>query len=89
MKHLSWDLKKNDLIKSKRGISFEEIAYLIEPGKILGIEENPRHLSQRLYIFEIDNYAVVEPFTETEKKIILKTAFPSRKFTKLYNLKGK
>lgn len=41
MKYLAWDLQKNELIKQERGISFEEIAYLIEAGRILGIEENP------------------------------------------------
>jgi len=87
MKYLNWNSQKNYLLKLERGISFEEIAYAIESGKILGIEENPGYPNQKLYILEIDNYAVVVPFVETKDEIFLKTAFPSRKYTKRYGLK--
>jgi len=40
MKYLNWDLEKNETLKHVRGISFEEIAYLIESGQILGIAES-------------------------------------------------
>ena len=88
MKYLNWSSKKNDLLKSERGISFEEIAYLIESGQILGIEEKPGRSNQKIYILEIENYAVIVPFVEKEREIFLKTAFPSRKYTKRYGLKG-
>ena len=70
-----------------RGISFEEIAYLIESGQIVGIEENPGRPNQKIYILEIDDYAVIVPFVETDNEIFLKTAFPSRKYSKRYGLK--
>ncbi len=89
MKCLVWDSEKNELLKLERGICFEEIAYHIEAGKILAIEENPGYSSQEMYILEIENYAVVVPFVETDDEIFLKTAFPSRKYTKRFNLKGK
>jgi len=41
-----------------------------------------------MYILEIDNYAIVVPSVENENEIFLKTAFPSRKYTKRYGLKG-
>lgn len=88
MKYLSWSSDKNELLKQTRGISFEEIAYLIESGKLLGIEENPTHPNQKLFVIEVENYAVIVPFVETETDIFLKTAFPSRKYTKRYGLKG-
>ena len=88
MKYLNWDSEKNQLLKHMRGISFEEIAYLIESGQILGIEENPGRSNQKMYILEIENYAVVVPFVEKDNEIFLKTAFPSRKYTKRYRLKG-
>lgn len=88
MKYLNWDPEKNELLKRVRGISFEEIAYLIGSNQILGIETNPARPYQKIYILEIGNYAVVVPFVETEDEIFLKTAFPSRKFTKRFNLKG-
>ena len=45
-------------MKQVRGISFEKIAYLIEAGQILEIEENPGRSNQKIYILEIENYAV-------------------------------
>lgn len=89
MKYLNWDFEKNEILKQVRGISFEEIAYLIESGQILGIEENPGRSNQKIYILEIENYAVVVPFIENNDEIFLKTAFPSRKYTKRYGLWGK
>ncbi|BBO81246.1 hypothetical protein DSCO28_18120 [Desulfosarcina ovata subsp. sediminis] len=88
MKYLNWGLEKNELLKSERGISFEEIALLIESGNILGIEENPGYPNQKIYILEIMNYAYIVPFVENENETFLKTAFPSRKYTKRYGLKG-
>jgi len=88
MKYLNWDSGKNQLLKQERGISFEEIAYLIESGRLIGIEENPGHPNQKMFILEIDNYAVIVPYVENDDEIFLKTAFPSRKYTKKYGLKG-
>jgi uncharacterized DUF497 family protein len=88
MKYLNWDSEKNEILKHVRGISFEEIAYLIESGQILGIEENPGRSDQKMYILGIENYAVIVPFVEKDNEIFLKTAFPSRKYTKRYRLKG-
>jgi len=53
----------------------------------MGIEENPGYPNQRMYILNIEDYAVVVPFVESEEEIFLKTAFPSRKFTSRYGLK--
>jgi hypothetical protein len=88
MKYLTWNSTKNEILKRERGITFEELAYLIESGQIIGIEENPGRSNQKMYILEIDNYAVIVPFVENDKEIFLKTAFPSRKYTKKYGLKG-
>lgn len=88
MKYLNWNLDKNEILKAKRGISFEQIAFLIESGHILGIEENPKRPNQKIYIIEIEGYAVIVPFVEESNEIFLKTAFPSRKYTKRYGLKG-
>ena len=88
MKYLNWNSGKNEILKRERGISFEEIAYLIVSGQVIGIEENPEYPNQRMYVLEIDNYAIIVPYVEDDDKIFLKTAFPSRKFTKKYGLKG-
>ncbi len=85
---MNWNSEKNVILKSERGISFEEIVCLIESGQILGIEENPGRPNQKMYVLEIENYAVIVPFVEKDNEIFLKTAFPSRKYTKRYGLKG-
>lgn len=87
MKYLNWDKEKNEILKKERGISSEEIAYLIESGNIITIEENPSRPSQKIYVLEVNNYIVIVPFVENEKEIFLKTAFPSRKYTKIYGSK--
>ena len=88
MTYLNWNPEKNEILKRERGISFEEIAYLIESDQVIGIEENPGYPNQKMYILEIDNYAIVVPYVENNGEIFLKTAFPSRKYTKKYGLKG-
>ena len=88
MKYLNWSLEKNEILKAKRGISFEQIAFLIESGHIVGIEENPKRPNQKIYILEIEGYAVIVPYVEEGNEVFLKTAFPSRKYTKRYGLKG-
>jgi len=87
MKYFNWSVEKNEILKQTRGISFEEIVYLIQSGNLLGIEGNPGYPNQKIYIVEVDNYAVIVPFVETDTEIFLKTAFPSRKYTKRYGLK--
>jgi uncharacterized DUF497 family protein len=88
MKYLNWNSGKNETLNRERGISFEEIAYLIESGQIIGIEENPSRPTQKMYILDIENYAIIVPYVENDNEIFLKTAFPSRKYTKRYGLKG-
>ena len=88
MKFLNWSYLKNEILKASRGISFEEIVYLIESGQILGVEENPGRSNQKIYVLEIKGYAFIVPFVESENEIFLKPAFPSRKYTKRYGLKG-
>jgi uncharacterized DUF497 family protein len=88
MKYLNWNSEKNEILKRERGISFEEITYLIESDQVIGIEENPGYPNQRMYVLEIDNYAIIVPYVENDDEIFLKTAFPSRKYTKKYGLKG-
>jgi len=37
---------------------------------------------------EINNYAFIVPFVEKDNEVFLKMAFPSRKYAKVYDLKG-
>ena len=88
MKYLNWNPEKTDILKRERGISFEEIAYLIESDQVIGIEENPGYPNQKMYVLEIDNYAIIVPYVENTDEIFLKTAFPGRNYPKKYGLRG-
>ena len=83
-----WDEGKNRTLKETRDISLEEVAQLILDKNYLAILENPARLDQRIFILTYRGYTHVVPFIiDEEDNIILKTAFPSRKFHKLYGEK--
>lgn len=87
MKHFDWDEKKNAKLKLEREIGFEDVVTAIHEGDLLVTLNHPnkeRYPNQKIYIVNIENYAYVVPFIETEGKKILKTIYPSRKMTKKY-----
>ncbi len=91
MKYFAWSNEKNQLLKSERNISFEDIVFHIEKKDILDIVEHPnqeKYEGQRVFIVNINNYAYLVPFVESEREIFLKTFIPSRKATRTY-LRGK
>jgi hypothetical protein len=54
---------------------------------LLDIVENPhqeRSKDQKIFIVNINNYAYLVPFVESEREIFLKTIIPSRKATRKY-----
>jgi uncharacterized DUF497 family protein len=88
---LRWSDDKNNFLLNERGVSFELIAMAIKDKRILKVIKNPSSNfdNQMIVIIAINNYAYIVPFVvnEEKKEIFLKTAFPSRKATKLYNLR--
>lgn len=91
MKYFSWDKEKNQLLKVERNISFEEVVFHIEKKDILDIVEHPnqeKYQGQKIFIININNYAYLVPFVESEQEISLKTIIPSRKATRQY-LRGR
>jgi hypothetical protein len=89
MKLFSWNGEKNRQLKAGRDVSFEEVVFCIEQGKLLDIVEHPnkeRYEGQRIFVV-IRGYAYLVPFVESEHTVFLKTIIPSRKATKQY-LKG-
>ena len=82
---IHWDDGKNNQLISERGISFNEIAEIILNEQYLDILENPNRENQMIFIININDYIYVVPFIIDEyENIILKTAYPSRKFNKIY-----
>ncbi len=87
MKYFSWNNEKNQLLKTERNISFEEVVFYIEKKQILDIVEHPnqeKYKGQKIFIINIHNYAYLVPFIENEEGIFLKTIIPSRKATEKY-----
>ena len=90
MKTFSWNGEKNTLLKAERQISFEEIVLYIEMGYLLDVLEHSnqeKYKGQRVFVMQVDEYAYLVPFVETEDEVFLKTIVPSRKATRKY-LKG-
>ena len=91
MKLFSWSPAKNEKLKQDRGVSFEQVVFSIESGRLLDVLEHPnpdKYEGQRLYVVEIENYAYIVPFVDRENERFLKTIFPSRRYTKIYLRKG-
>ena len=82
-----WDPEKNEKLKKERGISFEEIAFLLGSGCLWAVTKHSnedKYTNQRIFLIPIDGKIIAVPFLQDREKIFLKTAFPSRKMTKLY-----
>lgn len=80
--------EKSQLLKSTRGVSFEEVRDAIENGNLLEDIAHPsqKRSNQRMYVVQLKEYAYAVPYvTDLEKKkIFLKTVYRSRVLTKIY-----
>ena len=80
-----WDNQKNRRLIAERGLSLEVFAALILEKKYAAILKNPSRMEQKVFIIPYQNYTYVVPFIiDDDKNIVLKTAFPSRKYHKKY-----
>jgi len=87
MKTINWNKEKAEQLRNdvtRNNVGFERCTVAIENGDILAVIDNPTRSNQRMFILNIEDYAYVVPFIETEEEIFLKTVFPNRKKTKLY-----
>ncbi len=86
-----FSFEKNELLKSTRNISFEEVITCIQNGGLLDnkIHHSSDRSHQRLYIVRVLGYVYIVPYVinQPKKQIFLKTIYPSRRYTKLY-MKG-
>jgi hypothetical protein len=77
--NIIWDDEKDKKLKKDRGISFEEY---------IDIVKHPKRPGQSLFILPVKGYIHAVPFVfDEDNNIVLKTAFPSRKFHKKYGQK--
>ena len=84
-----WKEEKNDLLKQHRNISFEQIILSVENKQIIDILEHPnqnKYKGQIFILVERDNYVYVVPaaISDSGEECLLKTIFPSRKYTDKY-----
>jgi uncharacterized DUF497 family protein len=87
MKYFDWSIEKNELLKSERGISYEDVIIALNEETILAILPHPNQKkdpNQQIFVLAINNYAYLVPYIETEDTIFLKTIIPSRQATKKY-----
>jgi hypothetical protein len=80
-----WDKAKAARLLEPRQISLVEIADLLLERRFLAILENSSHPEQMVFVVPYKDYTHVVPFVvDEENNLILRTAFPSRKFHKIY-----
>ena len=87
MKLISWNREKNRLLKSERGVGFEDVVFHIMAGDILDTVDHPnqkRYAGQQIHIIAIEEYVYLVPFVESDDEVFLKTIIHSRKATKTY-----
>ncbi|EPR35444.1 hypothetical protein dsat_2145 [Alkalidesulfovibrio alkalitolerans DSM 16529] len=87
MKEFVWSEEKNEMLRRERGVCFEDVLVHIAEGGLLDVVEHgnrARYPGQRIFIVDIEGYAYLVPFVESEREIFLKTVIPSRKATRDY-----
>lgn len=87
MVEYEYSKEKEEIVKQKHGMSFEEVIRALDKKKILTKFAHPnrkKYPNQHVFVVEINGYAIVVPHIEQGEKIFLKTAFPSRKYTKKF-----
>ena len=92
MKDLDWSAEKNRQLIDNRSVSFEDVVFCLLNDRLLDDIKHPnadKYPNQRVFVIEIDGYAYLVPYVESELSIFLKTVIPSRKATKQYLRKKK
>jgi uncharacterized DUF497 family protein len=87
MKLIEWDIEKNERLKQERGVSFEDALFCLSNECLLDTVPHPnkkKYPHQKMFVINIDDYAFLVLFVETEEMIFLKAIIPSRKATKKY-----
>lgn len=83
----AWNPLKNEWLIQERGVSFERVVFCIEHGRLLDVILHPnpaKYPKQKMFVVDIDDYAYLVPFVESEEQVFLKTVIPSRKATRQY-----
>lgn len=86
--YYKWNSEKNEILKQKRNICFEQIVMHIKRGDLLDLIEHTnqeKYAHQKILVVHVNDYVYLVPFFEENKHTYsLITIIPSRKATKLY-----
>ena len=86
MKPFRWNHDKNEILKSERSISFEEMVLAIEADGLLDVLHHysnlEKYLGQFVFVISLNSYIYLVPFIEETEYYFLKTIIPSRKGTR-------
>lgn len=87
MKPFRWSHEKNDMLKTERSVSFEEIVLAIEADGLLDDLPHPnaeKYPNQSVLVVTFEAYVYLVPYVEEVDYFFLKTIIPSRKATRDY-----
>ena len=87
MTNYDWNKDKNEQLRQKRGVSFEDIIDAIENNQVLGLIGTAtleKYPNQSIMVVEIRGYVYCVPFVQDGSVTFLKTIFPSRKMKKQF-----
>ena len=87
MKAYNWNPGKNQTLIDERNVSFENVVFHLQNNGLIDDIKHPNdkeYPSQRVYIVNIDDYAYLVPYVESDDEVFLKTIIPSRKATRKY-----
>lgn len=85
-----WNSDKNEWLKKKRNISFEEVIFHLSMGNVWKKAKHPDQINypgQIIYFVIIDDYIYLVPHVIEKEYTFLKTIIPSRKATAIYREK--
>lgn len=87
MSDFDWNDEKNELLRSTRGVSFEDVVFHIRNGDLLAIIKHPdaaRYPKQNVIVINMEGYVYLVPYVKERGTRFLKTIIPSPKATKEY-----
>ena len=82
-----WNPEKNEELKRKRNISFEQVIFHLSQGDLWQTSDHSdqkKYPGQKIYFVIVEGYICLVPYVKEKDYIFLKTIIPSRKATKDY-----
>ncbi len=76
MKAYNWNSDKNKKLIEERETSFESVIFHLQNNGLLDDIQHPNfneYPNQRVFIVNIDDYAFLVPYIESESEVFLKT----------------